>query len=178
VAAQKSPAGLPSGPLVVIGVGNLYRSDDGVGLIIARQVDEAAVPSVQVRAENGEGAALLDAWQGADVVILCDAVRSGAAPGTIHRLDAHRQPIPAGFFHYSTHAFSVAQAVELARVLGQLPPYLVLYGVEGANFNAGIGLSPPVAHAAQEVVRQVLAKARAHLAGVERYGVKCQVPTA
>ncbi len=158
----------PPGPVVVIGVGNLYRSDDGVGLTIARQVDEAAMPGVQVREETGEGAALLDAWQGADVVILCDAVRSGAAPGTIHRLEAHRQPIPAGFFHYSTHAFSVAEAVELARALGQLPPHLVLYGVEGANFTAGVGLSPPVAQAAQAVVRQVLAEIRALLGREDR----------
>jgi hydrogenase maturation protease len=168
--AKESPAspgpGAPK-PLVIIGVGNEYRGDDGVGLTIARQVRAAALPGVQVREESGEGAALIDAWQGADVVILCDAVRSGAAVGTIHRLEAHRQPIPAGFFRYSTHAFSVAEAVELARALGQLPPHLVLYGVEGSDFTAGIGLSPPVAGAAQEVVRQVLAAIQAQLAARE-----------
>ena len=103
------------------------------------------------------------------MVILCDAVRSGAAPGTIHRLEAHRQPIPAGFFRYSTHAFSVAEAVELARALGQLPPHLVLYGVEGATFTAGVGLSPVVAQAAQAVVRQVLAEVN-DLAAAARAG--------
>ncbi len=154
--------------LVIIGVGNIYRGDDGVGLIIARQVRDAALPGVRVREESGEGAALLDAWQGASMVILCDAVRSGNAPGTIHRLEAHRQPIPSGFFRYSTHAFSVAEAVELARALGQLPPHLVLYGVEGSDFTAGNALSPPVAHAAQEVVRQVQAEVQAYLAEAEK----------
>jgi hydrogenase maturation protease len=158
--ATKSPR---EGSLVVIGVGNLYRRDDGVGLLIARQVHAAAVPGVHVREETGEGAALIDAWQGTDRVILCDAVHSGAAPGTIHRLEAHRQPIPAGFFHYSTHAFSVAEAVELARALGQLPLHLVLYGVEGADFTAGVGLSPVVAQVAQEVAHRVLAEVRAFL---------------
>src|SRR5689334_15310144 len=145
-------------PLIVIGVGNLYRGDDGVGLTIAREVRAAAPPSVQVREASGEGAALMEVWHGADIVILCDAVRSGAEPGTIHRLEAHRQVIPSGFFRYSTHAFSVAEAVELARTLDQLPPHLVLYGVEAADFTAGIGLSPLVVHAAQEVMRQVLAE--------------------
>jgi hydrogenase maturation protease len=154
-------------PLLILGVGNLYRSDDGVGLVIARQV-QAALPGVPVREASGEGAALIAAWQGAGRVILCDAVRSGAAPGTIHRLEAHRQPIPAGFFHYSTHAFSVAEAVELARALGQLPPHLVLYGVEGATFAAGVGLSPVVAQAAQAVVRQVLAEVNDPAAAARR----------
>jgi hydrogenase maturation protease len=167
---QKPSSEMPAKPkaLVVLGVGNLYRSDDGVGLTIARQVQEAALPGVQVREESGEGAALIEAWKGADIVILCDAVRSGADPGTIHRLEAHREPIPAGFFRYSTHAFSVAEAVEMARTLGQLPAHMVLYGVEGADFTAGVGLSPPVAHAAQEVVREVLAEAHAHLAEAEK----------
>ena len=51
-------------------------------------------------------------------------VQSGAAPGTIHRLDATETPVPSRFFHYSTHAFSVAQAVELAVQEEQRPSVL------------------------------------------------------
>ena len=106
--------------------------------------------------ESGEGAALIELWQGADTVILIDAVHSGAKPGTIHRLDAHAQPIAKRFFRLSTHAFGLAEAVELARALGRLPPRLIVYGVEGKSFEAGVGLSPGVAAAAQEVVERVL----------------------
>jgi hydrogenase maturation protease len=148
-------------PLVIIGVGNRYRRDDGVGLLIARRVREGVPPGVPVLEESGEGAALMEAWRGAATVILCDAVRSGAAPGTIHRLEADRQPIPTGFFHYSTHAFSVAEAVELARALGELPPRLIIYGIEGADFTAGTALSPAVEAAAHTVIREVLAAAHA-----------------
>jgi hydrogenase maturation protease len=66
---------------------------------------------------TGEGTALLESWKGADTVILIDAVASGAYPGTIHRLDARAQLLPAGFLHTSSHAFGVAQGVELARAL-------------------------------------------------------------
>jgi hydrogenase maturation protease len=58
-------------------------------------------------------------------------------------------------FHYSTHAFSVAEAVELARALGELPPKLVLYGIEGKNFDCGIGLSSEVEKATEEIVRRI-----------------------
>jgi hydrogenase maturation protease len=93
-------------------------------------------------------------------VILVDAVYSGAEPGTVHRLEAHARPIPGSFFHRSTHAINVADAVELARSLGELPPRLVVYGIEGRSFEAGVGLSPEVEKAAQEVVEAALRELR------------------
>jgi hydrogenase maturation protease len=144
-----------SGPnIVVIGVGNAYRSDDGVGIAIARRLREHFLTRITVLEESGEGTALIDSWKGATCVMLVDAVQSGAPPGTIHRLDARAAPVPTGFFHYSTHAFSVAEAIELARSLDQLPPHLIVYGVEGENFAAGEGLSTAVEHAIEVVIER------------------------
>ena len=98
---------------------------------------------------------MIETWKGADFVILIDAVHSGGTPGTIYRFDAKTNLIPDSFFHYSTHAFSVAEAVELARALNQLPRRLVVYGIEGKTFDAGVGLSPEVEAAADEVLRSV-----------------------
>ena len=64
-------------------------------------------------------------------------------------------PCRARFFHYSTHAFSVAEAIELGRALGKLPPRVILYGIEGKDFAAGETLSPEVASAADEVLGRV-----------------------
>ena len=140
---------------LVIGLGNDFRRDDGAGRVAARMIASAQADGVRVIEASGEGAALMDAWRDAESVVLIDAVHSGAAPGTIHRLDARAQPIPSNFFHYSTHAFSVAEAVELARALDQLPPRLIVFGIEGKDFSSGEDLSPEVAAAVEEVVRQV-----------------------
>lgn len=140
---------------LVIGLGNDFRRDDGAGRVAARMIASAQVDGVRVIEASGEGAALMDAWRDAESVVLIDAVHSGAAPGTIHRLDARAQPIPSNFFHYSTHAFSVAEAVELARALDQLPPRLIVFGIEGKDFSSGEDLSPEVAAAVEEVARQV-----------------------
>jgi hydrogenase maturation protease len=141
---------------LLIGVGNEYRSDDAVGLFVARLAREGAPEQINVRESPGEGAALIKAWEGAQTVILIDAVCSGGEAGTIHRIEAHRETLPAKLFHYSTHAFGVAEAIELARVLNQLPPRLIVYGIEGKNFAAGVGLSPEVKEAAERVVDCVL----------------------
>jgi hydrogenase maturation protease len=149
--------------MLVIGVGNTYRSDDAAGLLVARLLREH-LSEVAIQETSGEGATLIEQWQKAGQVWLIDAVASGAAPGSIHRMEAHEQPIPAALFHGSTHDFGVAQAIEMARVLGTLPPRLVLYGIEGRCFDFGTTLSPEVEQAAHEVawrVRQEIEQAQA-----------------
>ena len=143
--------------IVIIGIGNPYRGDDAVGHVVTqhlRQVLPACQP-VTVLDTSGEGTHLLSLWQNADLVILVDAVLSGAPPGTVYRLDAHQQPFPAAQWRSSTHAYGVAEALALARVLHQLPPHLLLYGIEGHTFALGTGLSAPGAQAVPDVVARI-----------------------
>ncbi len=142
--------------ILLVGVGNEYRSDDSVGLVIARKIREKQFSSVTVKEESGEGAALMEAWQGFQNVIIVDAVSSGAKPGTIFRIGANKESVPKKFFHYSTHAFSVGEAIELSRTMHTLPPRLVIFGIEGANFAAGKDISDSVKQAANQVVEQII----------------------
>ena len=142
-------------PVLVIGIGNEYRSDDGVGLVVARELRARNLPSTQIIECSGDGAALMEAWETASRVILIDATASGSKPGTIYRFDASTRSIPTDLSFHSTHAFSVAEAIELARTLDQLPPYLLVYAIERENFSAGVGLSPEVQNAAREVIECV-----------------------
>lgn len=141
--------------ILIIGIGNDYRSDDAVGLVVVRALQARMLPHASVLEATGEGTALLEAWKGREAVILIDAVTSGAPAGTIYQLDAQSGPISPGLFALSTHAFSVAQAVELARALGNLPQRLMIYGIEGKHFVAGTGLSPEVERAAQEALESI-----------------------
>jgi hydrogenase maturation protease len=141
--------------LLIIGIGNEYRRDDAAGLFVARRLKKELPEEVTILEYSGEGAVLLETLQQAEAVILVDAVSSGAAAGTIYHLDARTETVPAEFFNYSTHAFSIAEAVELARALNQLPQRLTIYGIEGKNFAAGLGLSTAVQEAANKVVERI-----------------------
>lgn len=147
--------------ILIIGVGNAYRRDDAAGLIVARRLKELGLESGRVLEHTGEGAALMESWKDAQTVILIDAVYSDAPPGTIHRFDARHQSLPAQIFRCSSHAFSIAEAVELARALNQLPQHVAVFGIEGKDFKAGTGLSPEVEKAVPSVVEQVLLHIRA-----------------
>jgi hydrogenase maturation protease len=97
----------------------------------------------------------MEKWRNTTGAILIDAVHSKLQAGTIFRFEAHQQAIPTQFFHCSSHAFGLAEAIELARVLKQLPPRLIVYGIEGKNFAAGTGLSVEVERAVPAVVESV-----------------------
>lgn len=102
-------------------------------------------------------------------MVLVDAVSSGSAPGTIHRRDAALAPIPSTFFRHSTHAFGVAEAIEMSRALHQLPQRLTVYGIEGENFGHGTELSPIIAQKAEELVEEILREARRWCAEDAKY---------
>ena len=144
-----------SPPILVVGIGNEYRGDDGVGLVVARELQAKELPHIVVAECSGDGVELMEMWKATDRVVLVDAVSSGAKPGTIYRLDALAQPIPVSCSFPSTHAFGVAEALGLARALDQLPPSLLIYAIEGKNFAAGSGLSIEVEKAVREVVERV-----------------------
>jgi hydrogenase maturation protease len=120
---------------------------------------------------TGDCLSLLEVWKDAESVILIDATRSGAEPGTLHRLDGASQPLPVGLMrHTSTHGFGVAEAVGLAKSLNQLPQKMVIFGIEGKNFTAGAPLSQEVEAALGTVTECIRAEVRA-LLDPERIGL-------
>ncbi len=140
---------------LVIGIGNRFRGDDALGCILADEIQTLAMPGVEVISHSGEPASLIDLWQDREFVILADAVSSRAQAGTIHYIDLQEQGVPDGFRSYSTHAFGIAEAVELARVLKKLPPKIIFYGIEGKSFAAAETLSPQM-RAALEDARKLI----------------------
>lgn len=119
------------------------RHDDGAGIEVARSLlDRPHRAGIEVCETQGEPVGLLEAWRAHDAVVLVDAMRSGARLGTIRRLDASHEPLPAQLRRSSsTHAFALDEAIELGRALGWLPRRVIVYAVEGRIFEAGVGLS-------------------------------------
>lgn len=154
--------------ILFLGVGNLHRADDGVGPALAQKL--AADPQfkgrkVTIQPHSGEGVSLMHLWDGAQKVVIVDAMKSGQRCGSVHRFDAVAQVLHHGIFRYSSHLFGLAEAVEMARQLGTLPPHVVIYGIEGKNFTFGDPMSPSVAKALARVdksVREELERCLSH----------------
>lgn len=140
---------------VVLGIGNPERGDDAAGRQVARLLRWRLPEDVEVAEHDGEATALLARLDGAAAAFLIDACTSGAPAGTVRRFDVSAGPLPQAAFGLSTHGFGLAEAVDLARALGQLPPRCVVYAIEGASFAEGAPLSPAVAAAVADVARRL-----------------------
>jgi hydrogenase maturation protease len=148
--------------VLVLGIGNDFRGDDAVGLLAARELGVMHLPHVHVVESRGDGARLMRLWKGYSAVVLIDAVHAGAPVGTLHRLDVSHNPIPAKFLCTSSHQFGVAEAIETARALNELPERVIVFGVEIDHCVAG---APPALY---ELVRTPLLTAlRAELAAFD-----------
>lgn len=136
----------------IIGIGSPFAADS-CGLAAARRLEHEPPAGAQVVAVDRPGAALVDLLDGVDAAILIDAIRSGAAPGTLHDVDL-REVLRSSARPVSSHEFGVAAAIQLAEALGKLPPRGRLLGVEIAAGSSGTctGEDAAVRDALAEVV--------------------------
>ena len=144
---------------LVLGIGNPLRRDDGAGPAVLHRLQASSRwTGVDFTVEAGDGARIIDCWQGYDRVWVIDASCSGSGSGSgamadgsaqpgagsIRRLDAIAQPLPPDFVYTSSHLFGLVGAIETARALQRLPDALIVYAIEGADFDHGEGLSAEV----------------------------------
>jgi hydrogenase maturation protease len=81
------------------------------------------------------------------------------APGRIHRIDLATDELPRDMSFASSHAFGLAVAIGLARMLERAPRDIVVYAIEGCCFDAGAALTPAVAAAAGDAADRIAAEA-------------------
>ena len=172
---RRGAPGAASQPVAVIGVGQVYRRDDGVGRTVAALLRNR-LPWARLASCDGEGAELINLWAGARLAVVIDGVRTpGLQPGRVHRmtsgdpgrfaslgLPAGTAGIPA---HLGTaHAVDLGDVVALGRELGRLPALLLVYGIEIHEMSYGLGLSPSVEAAAYTVAHEIEGIAHQHAA--------------
>jgi hydrogenase maturation protease len=118
------------GQILVIGCGNRYATDDGVGLAVARALQGVPLPEGVIVIEAGcPGLNLLDLWGKTDQVLIIDAVKSGSVPGTIHTFGLEALPSRESLPD-SLHGVNLVDALTLGQLMDQLPARLKVVGVE------------------------------------------------
>jgi hydrogenase maturation protease len=146
--------------VVVIGVGNEFRRDDGAGPAVITSLRGQVPPEVELVLTDGEPTRLIEAWTGAALAVVIDAVRTDPPrPGQVHRFVLDR-PIGGPARTTSSHGFGLDDAVRLALALDRMPGRLVVHAIEAADLSRGPGLTPLVAAAIDDVARAVLSDIR------------------
>lgn len=118
---------------VVIGLGNLLRADDGVGVHVVRRVAEE-LPGVEAVDLSTSDIDILDHIRGRDRVFIVDAIVTGAEPGTIRRLDPG-DLVAAGFL---SHGLNLPSVLRLGSELypDEMPGEVIILAVEAGDIRS------------------------------------------
>lgn len=141
---------------MMLGIGNPARGDDAAGRLVARLLHGRTPADVEIIEHNGETSSLLERIQAASVAMIVDACSAGAPTGTVHRFDVTDAPLPRVKFGLSTHGMGLAETIELARALRQLPQRCIVYAIEGDRFDIGATVSLPVAASVRDVALRIV----------------------
>jgi hydrogenase maturation protease len=139
--------------MLIIGCGNELRGDDAAGLLVARHLRSLGLNACE---HTGDGLNLIQLWEPSSEVVLVDAVLAQGDPGQVRVWDGIAVPVEPDLFRCSSHSVGVAEAIEMARLLGNLPKQLLIYGIEGNQFEIGTTPSAAVLQAVEKVVHMIL----------------------
>jgi hydrogenase maturation protease len=142
---------------LILGVGNLLLSDEGVGVhVIQRLQERYSLPeNVQVLDGGTLGLDLLYYLEGVENLLLVDAVETGKAPGTLLRLEGEEVPAFLSI-KISPHQIGVPDMLFAAKLKDLYPQRIVLWGVQPENLDIGLELSPVIAAQVEPLVENVL----------------------
>lgn len=141
----------------VIAIGNRWRGDDAVGPLTLDAICQRLPDGVDATELDGESTRLIDAWADRPWVVVVDAIRTGAPPGHLHRIDLSTQSAPRSPTN-STHGAGLAEALALGSALDRLPRRLVALGLEPGSVAVGGPLSPEIVARLPDLADAVLSE--------------------
>ena len=145
--------------VVILGVGNLLLTDEGVGPITIGYLDERWEFPEHVQLVDGAtaGLELINVFQSAGHIIVIDTVLGGAEPGALYRFHPDDVPIDVRY-RTSIHQVSFMDAWNMVRLLGPAPD-IVIIGVEPADMTTPhVGLTSTIEARLPDIEELVLAE--------------------
>jgi hydrogenase maturation protease len=147
----------PTRKIIIIGVGNLLLKDEGVGVHVAQELQRRALPAgVEVYDGAVGGIGLLDFFRQASKVLLIDAAEMNLNPGAVVRFTPEEVRSEQGGPKFSVHDIGLLEVLELAKILGEAPPEVVIFGIQPKEISWGTELSAEVQASVPKVTDLIL----------------------
>jgi len=144
--------------ILIVGMGNILMSDEGVGVHIVEAMRDGNLPENVELLDGGTASAdLLDSLGHRDKVIILDAVKGGNEPGTLYRFSRDDVALQSQKL-LSLHQVSLLETLAMADLLGCLPRQILIFGIEPRKVDWGLELSPDVASVVPRVIELVLSE--------------------
>jgi hydrogenase maturation protease len=147
--------------IVVLGVGNILLSDEGIGVHVANELMKMDLPPEVSVVEGGtDGFRLLNVITEADRLIVIDSVKGEAEPGSIYCFDINEvRNCPPGFTT-SVHQIGILEVINLSELVGK-KPHTTVIGVEPKSLAMSLELSPEIKAKIPRIIELVIDKLKA-----------------
>ncbi len=144
---------------LILGVGNLLLSDEGVGIHAVRRLLERGDLPEEIQIVDGgtAGLALMVYLEDVDRLVIIDAMETGGPPGTLVRLSGNQIPAYMAL-KVSPHEITLPDFLAAAKLRDLYPREVIVWGVQPESMEVGIELSPTLAARLDELVDLVLAE--------------------
>lgn len=146
---------------VVLGIGNILLSDEGVGVRVVQDLENQYVfPENVELVDGGVGSfSLLPYIESAEKLLVIDAISGGKPPGTIYKFKG--EEIPHQIIEkLSIHELNFSDILNLAKLRGKYPEELVIIGIEPKSLEIGLELSEEVKSNYEKLLNEVLDQLR------------------
>jgi hydrogenase maturation protease len=141
--------------ILILGVGNLLLSDEGIGVHVAQRMMHMELPPEVHVVEGGtDGFGLVNVILEADRMILIDAVKGGGQPGSIYRFDIGDCPPYPDLFKTSVHQISILEVINLSSLIGPTPQTTII-GIEPHCLDMGMALSPQIEAKIPKIIQMI-----------------------
>jgi hydrogenase maturation protease len=144
--------------IALLGLGNLMRTDDAVGMLTLQTLAASNLlpPGVRVIEGGTLGLDLLDSLRGISHLLVLDAVDTGATPGTLKRFEGREvDDLPVS---KSVHLLGFSDLMGALRLIDAAPTKVVLLGVQPASTDWGTVLTQEIDIAVQTLMRSTVAQ--------------------
>jgi len=133
----------PKKDTIVIGLGNILFSDEGIGIHLIRKFSEHQdkFPSIEFIDAGTGGMNVLHLIANRKKAIIIDCAKMGKKPGTIKQFEPADVQTIKKMTHFSLHEADILQIVNLSRQLGECPDQIVIFGIEPESLELGQNLS-------------------------------------
>ncbi len=142
--------------IVILGVGNILLSDEGVGVHVVEKL-RGEIESSDIELIDGgtAGLDLLPVIESCDYLLIIDCVKGGEKPGTIYKFGPEEIKVKMDNMKLSLHDFNLVDVLNLGKALGKKLPKITIYGVEPKSLNWSLDMSPEVSQTLERLIKIV-----------------------
>ena len=143
-------------PVLVVGIGNILLQDEGVGVHVARALQEEVLPlDVEVLDGGTSGADIIEAVADREKLIVIDAMQADAEAGAVFRMGMD-ELAGRDYAGFSLHELGLLETLQMAKLLGCLPREIVIFGVQPKSISPGFAMTDEVAAVLPRIVKRVV----------------------